>query len=169
MNTLKIFSILLFSFISFAGCIIIARKVLKEKKGEKVMLNNEFIKISAIFIAVSIILNLLFQKVIYLYDLIGKYLSDDDLIKIISIGKFNYGFSKELLKVSSTYMALGFVWIFVISLFSSLIAQKFLDKNTLNYKIFEGIILICFAVAFYSVLSFILDNFYIVLEMPTIN
>lgn len=169
MNTLKVFSILLFSSICFLGCIVIARMVLKDRKDSNVMLNNEFIKISSIFIAVSIVLNLLFQKVIYLYDLIDKYFIDFDFQKLFTIGKSNYGFSPEMLKVTTMYMALAFVWIFAISLFSKIIAQRFFEKDTFNSRIFEGIILICFAIAFYPVLSFVLDNFYVVLDMPKIN
>lgn len=169
MNTLKVFSILLFSSICFVGCIIIARKVLKDRKDGNLMLNNEFIKISSVFIAVSIVLNLLFQKVIYLYDLIDKYFIEFDFIKLFNVGKSNYGFSQEMLKVTTIYMALAFVWVFIIALFSKIIAQKFFEKDTFNYKIFEGIILLCLAIAFYPVLSFILDNFYVVLDMPKIN
>lgn len=169
MNTLKIFSILLFSIITFSACIFVALQILKNKKDSNVLLNNQFVKFSSIFIAISIIMNLLFQKVIYLYDIIDKYFIEFDFVKVISLGNIHYGFSSEMLKVITIYMAIAIVWVVIITLFSKLLATKFFTKETWNFQIFEGIILLCLSVAFYPVLSFILDNFYIILEMPKIN
>lgn len=169
MNTLKIFSILLFSIPCFAVCIFLAKKILKDKTDNNVMLNNGFIKLCAIFISVSLVLNLVFQKVIYLYDVIDKYFLDFDFIKLFEIGRSNYGFNSEMLKVTTIYMVLAFVWIVIISGFSKIITKKFFEPDTSNYKIFEGVIMLCLTVAFYPVLSFILDNFYLILEMPKIN
>lgn len=168
MNTLKIFSILIFSILCFVVCIIIARQVLKSKNNEQ-LLNNEIMKISSIFISVSIILNLVFQKVIYLYDVIDNYFLDFDFIKLLRIGNSNYGFSSEMLKVVTIYLTLAFIWVFIVSLFSKIITQRFFDKESFNYKIFEGVILLSLTLSFYPVLSFILDNFYEILKMPKIN
>lgn len=169
MNTLKIFSILLFSIPCFAVCIILAKRVLKERSDHNDFVTKEFIKLSAIFISVSIILNLVFQKVIYLYDVIDQYFLDFDFIKLFSAGNYNFGFSIEMLKITTIYMALAFVWIVIISSFSKIIAKKFFEADTFNFKLFEGVILLCLSVAFYPVLSFILDNFYLILDTPKIN
>lgn len=169
MNTLKIFSILLFSIPSFAICILTAKRVLKDKSDNDILLKNGFIKLCSIFISVSLILNLVFQKVIYLYDVIDKYFLDFDFIKLFTVGNSNFGFSGEMLKVTTIYMALAFVWIVCLSAFSKIIAKKFFEVDTFNYKIFEGVILLCLAIAFYPVLSFILDNFYLILDTPKIN
>lgn len=168
MNILKILSLLLFAIFCFAICIVIAVKILK-KKDENILLNNQFIKLSSIFIAVSTVLNLVFQKVSYLYDVIGQYSINVDFIKLFPIGKYNYGYSPEMIKVCCIYLAISFVWIFIASLFSKMISKYFFEKSTLNFYLFEGITLICISIAFYPILNFILENFYIVLDQPTIN
>lgn len=168
MNILKILSLLIFAVFCFAICIIIAVKMFKQKD-ENILLNNQFIKLSSIFIAVSIILNLVFQKVSYLYDIIGHYNIKIDFVKLFKIGNFNYGFSPEMIKVCCIYLAISFIWIWIASLFSKMISKSFFAQTTINYFLFEGIILLCIAIAFYPILSFILDNFYIILDQPTIN
>lgn len=169
MNTLKIFSILLFSIPCFAICILLAKRILKDRSDGNTMLTNGFIKLVGIFISVSIVLNLVFQKVIYLYDVIEKYFIEFDFIKLFSVGRSNFGFSSEMLKVTTIYMALAFVWIVIIASFARIIAKKFFETNSFNYKIFEGVILLCLSISFYPVLSFILDNFYVILDTPKIN
>lgn len=168
MNILKIFSILLFAIFCFTLCIVIAVKILKNKE-ENVMLNEKFIKLTSIFIAVSIILNLVFQKVSYLYDIIEQYTSNFDFHRLFTIEKNNYGYSEEMVKVSCIYLAIALIWIWISSLFSKIITKRFFADNTTNYQLLEGIILICISIAFYPVLNFILDNFYIILDKPTFN
>ena len=168
MNILKIFSILLFATFCFTLCIVIAVKILKNKE-ENVMLNEKYIKLASIFIAVSIILNLVFQKVSYLYDIIEQYTSNFDFHRLFTIGKNNYGYSEEMVKVSCIYLAIALMWIWISSLFSKIITKRFFADNTTNYQLLEGIILICISIAFYPVLNFILDNFYIILDKPTFN
>lgn len=167
MNTLKIISILIFSVICLSLSLFISFRILKGKQEETTYDITNLIKSSSIFIAIAIMLQLVFQKISYLYDILDQY--NYDFQKVFIIGKSIYGFSPEMIKVSCIYLALAFVWILITSLFAKTISGKFFKKDTLNFEVFQAIILISFAIALHPVFDFILDNFYIVLDKPIIN
>lgn len=167
MNTLKIISILLFAVICLSISLMIAFRILKNKSNDEKCNISKLINSSSVFLAVSIALNLVFKKISYLYDIIDQY--SFDFQKIVSIGNFNYGFSPEMVKVSSIYLMLAFVWVVIASLFAKTISARFFNKDTFNFEIFQAVILLSFAIALYPVFDFILDSFYVVLEKPVIN
>lgn len=167
MNTLKIISIFLFAVICLAISLMIAFRILKTKSNDEKYNISKLINSSSVFLAVSIALNLVFKKISYLYDIIDQY--SFDFQKIISIGNFNYGFSPEMVKVSSIYLMLAFVWVIIASLFAKTISARFFNKDTFNFEIFQAVILLSFAIALYPIFDFILDSFYVVLEKPVIN
>lgn len=167
MNTLKIISILLFAVICLSISLMITFRILKSKSNDEKYNISKLINSSSIFLAVSIVLNLVFKKISYLYDIIDQY--SFDFHKVVSIGHFNYGFSPEMVKVSSIYLMLAFVWVVIASLFAKTISGRFFNKDTFNFEIFQAVILLSFAIALYPVFDFILDSFYIVLEKPVIN
>lgn len=167
MNTLKIISILLFSVICLSISLMIAFRILKTKSNDEKYNISKLINSSSVFLAVSLALNLVFRKISYLYDMIDQY--SFDFQKVVSIGNFNYGFSPEMVKVSSIYLMLAFVWVVIASLFAKTISARFFNKDTFNFEIFQAVILLSFAIALYPVFDFILDSFYVVLEKPVIN
>lgn len=167
MNTLKIFSILVFSLFSFIVSMGIILRIIKYKVNSEEKTYSKLLHYSSLFIGVSIILNLVFQKVSYLYDLIDQY--SYSFQKVFSFGKFNYGFSPEMINVSVIYVALCFVWVCFSAFISKITTTHFFSKSSWENQLMQSVIFLSINIAFYPVLSFILDNFYIVLDRPTIN
>lgn len=167
MNTLKILSIMLFAFCAFAVSFGIAKRTLFKNKDENRQPYENLVRMSGIFIAISITMNLLFQKISYLYDVIDQY--GFDFQKIFTGGKAEYGYSPEMLRASCIYMAIGFLWIWFSGRFANVMGSRYSENSPFSKTILSAIIFIALSVAFYPVLDFILDNFYTVLAQPEIN
>lgn len=166
MNTIKIFSILLFALFAFGVSFFIAQKMLLPKRKEELPFER-VIMLSSTFVGISIILNLVFQKINFVYDLIDQY--SFDFQKVFEIKSEQYGYSIEMLKISTIYIAIAFAWLILAILFSKVFAKRFFNDTEWQYHTLKSIIFICLAIAFYPVLSFIIDNFYVVLTNPIIK
>ncbi len=166
MNTEKIFSILLFGIIAFSIALFIARKMLVSKRNDEKPFEH-IVQLSSTFIGTSIILNLVFQKIGYLYDLTNQY--GIRFVKLFTLDGYDYSYNVEMLKVSLFYLAIVYIWTIISIQFSRMFAKNFYKNTEWQYHILKSIIFICLAIAFYPILSFILDNFYVVLENPTIR
>ena len=110
MNTLKIFSILIIGIIGFSITVFISYKTFSRKNTKN---STDFlIKLASIFISSSILLNLTFNKISKLYDIIDN--SSFNFIKIITISKTNYGVSPEMFKMVFLYLGALFLFIFFL-------------------------------------------------------
>ena len=155
MNTLKIFSILVIGIIGFSITVFISYKILSKKNANN---STDFlIKLASIFISSSVLLNLTFNKISKLYDIIDN--SSFHFIKIITIAKTNYGVSPEMFKMVFLYLGVLFLFIFFFSSLSRIIVKKLIPEN-LNPEIMQGIILLTLTISFYPLIEQILNSFY---------
>lgn len=155
MNTLKIFSILVIGIIGFSIAVFISYKTLSKKNSKN---SADFlIKLASIFISSSILLNLTFNKISKLYDIIDN--SSFNFIKIITISKTNYGVSPEMFKMVFLYLGVLFLFIFFFSSLSRILVKKLIPES-LNSEIMQGIILLTQTISFYPLIEQILNSFY---------
>ena len=155
MNTLKIFSILVIGIIGFSITVFISYKILSKKNTNN---STDFlIKLASIFISSSVLLNLTFNKISKLYDIIDN--SSLHFIKIITIPKTNYGVSPEMFKMVFLYLGVLFLFIFFFSSLSRILVKKLIPEN-LNPEIMQGIILLTLTISFYPLIEQILNSFY---------
>lgn len=155
MNTLKIFSILVIGIIGFSITVFISYKTFSRKNTKNP--TDFLIKLASIFISSSILLNLTFNKISKLYDIIDN--SSFNFIKIITISKTNYGVSPEMFKMVFLYLGVLFLFIFFFSSLSRIIVKKLIPEN-LNPEIMQGIILLTLTISFYPLIEQILNSFY---------
>lgn len=155
MNTLKIFSILVIGIIGFSITVFISYKTFSRKNTKNP--TDFLIKLASIFIWSSILLNLTFNKISKLYDIIDN--SSFNFIKIITISKTNYGVSPEMFKMVFLYLGVLFLFIFFFSSLSRILVKKMIPEN-LNSEIMQGIILLSLSISFYPLIEQILNSFY---------
>ena len=155
MNTLKIFSILVIGIIGFSITVFISYKILSKKNTNN---STDFlIKLASIFISSSVLLNLTFNKISKLYDIIDN--SSFHFIKIITIFKTNYGVSPEMFKMVFLYLGVLFLFVFFFSSLSKILVKRMIPEN-LNPEIMQGIILLTLNISFYPLIEQILNSFY---------
>ena len=155
MNTLKIFSILVIGIIGFSITVFISYKILSKKNANN---STDFlIKLASIFISSSVLLNLTYNKISKLYDIIDN--SSFNFIKIITISETNYGVSPEMFKMVFLYLGVLFLFIFFFSSLSRILVKKLIPEN-LNPEIMQGIILLTLTISFYPLIEQILNSFY---------
>jgi hypothetical protein len=158
MNTLKIFSILIFGIIGFAIAILISYKTLVKRKPNSIFISGFMLQIASIFISTSILLNLVFGKISKLYDVIDQ--SYTDFITIFHLSKTNYGISPEMFKIIFIYIGITIGFIFFFSIISKILSKTLIADNSISTEIISGIILLCLSVAFYPIIDQILNSIY---------
>lgn len=166
MNTLKILSLSIFALICFYISLRIAIHFMNVKKIENNSY-NKMITLSSVIISVAIANSLVLKKVSYLYDIFSEY--SYDLKVVFRINNFDYGYSPEMTTISCIYLILAFGWVSISIWLARLMVRNYFKKETLAYYVFEAVVLLSFNVAFYPLLDFILENFYVVLNRPLIN